>query len=219
MNYEDCLQLINPEWRPIYLQFGLAAYKLAKERIPKLTQKSVTYSVMVPLRQMDGSYCWYDQVARPIQFDVNGRMVAHLNTYHRVAPYDRLQPGQPIVTINERSQPDCEQKIQLAGSKALTGLLFNELRPREFEVLYHYRCHAYNAKTAGTPLNSQRLADKMKIKIHGINKHNTRILTAARPAFPSSRFTTVMELAEFLNSLFGPPAKVRKQEGKDAPWH
>jgi hypothetical protein len=202
MSFRDFIRLINPEWLPIYLQYSNAANKILFGRMPDLMDRSITYSVKVPLRQMDGSYHWYNQLVRPSRFDEQGQMVAHLNAYHRVAPYNRLQPGHPIVTIDDRKQPELERKIQMAGSKALTGMLFNGLRPREFEALYHYRRHdaCFNS-----PLTNQQLADLMKIKIHGINKHNTRILTAARIAFPAFRFATVTGLASFLNMLFGPP--------------
>lgn len=203
----DYHDLIKPEWRNIYCKFGLAAYKIAQKQLPLLRPDSASYTVKVPLRQMDGGYYWYNQVARACEFDKRGNMVAHLNSYHRLAPYDRLLPDQPIVTVNERKHPAFQREIQRAGSQALTALLFNGLRPREFEVLYLYRRFAANPRNQGKHLNSQQLAKKMGIQIHGINKHNTRVLTAARSAFPASRFTTVAELAEFLNVLFGPPAK------------
>lgn len=207
--YEDYINLIQPDWLPIYNQFGIAAYKLAKERMPELSKKPSSYTVKVPLRQMDGSYYWYTQVARPCEFDKNGHLVAHLNTYHRVAPYDKLEPGQPIVTINERPNREFESRIQQAGSEVLTGLLFKGLRERELEVLSHYRRYDAARKTADGPLSSARLARRLKIGITGINKHNTRILAVARVAFPASRFSSVTDLARFLNLLFGPPRSPR----------
>lgn len=204
INYEHFFDCIHPVWLPLHLGFGAAAYGIAGRIYQKYPRDSIVYTSNIPIRHADGTYHWYNQVSFPAGFDDKGRMVSHINQYHRLCDFNKLVPSKPKITISGVLRNEFDQDFDPASNTALSVCLSPILTPTLFRILNTYRAFtkSKNGKWISPPKRAVR--EKLGLSTDAINKANVRIIQAVKGKFPDRVTQDIASFSAFLNDLCGP---------------
>jgi hypothetical protein len=201
LSYETYFPLIHDHYRGIYLEFGVAAYQLAKKFMASLPTENSAYSILVPLRHRLGSYIWIRQVSEPLEFDANGHMVSQLNTYRYVGEFTGPISNRPMVEFGATPRPDIGRQVSdIALRRTLESFLF-ELTEMHVNTALAY-LHLYDPATNPRP-TSEAVGQLLQRRVSTVHSYNKRILEEVRYVFPLSDFPTMVEFTKFLYLTFG----------------
>jgi len=207
MTFSDYFELIHPHWQSTYRQLTLSGYEITREMARDGLGKMRSYSGYIPMRQLDGSFSWYKQFLLPGSFDKKGNTVHHHHEYLRLGPFDELRPFAPEIATKGVVDVECSEALKLAGGRAMDKELKTILTNSSYRNLMAYRLNARYVDGKWTPPPSSQVQKILGLNQQALNKANTRILRAARVAFPKCTLGSVGSFAAFLNEVFGAPTK------------
>ena len=169
---KEFFRLIHPDYVEPYLNWGLAAYKMALNKKAEIKPMATSYRVSIPLRTHDGSYCWYSQHATLVQFDADGNIISHLNTYYREGKWSphNLRPFEACLNINERPS---DQSLEESLFKRMTSFLLDVFTNKELELLRYYV----------KDLSVSAIEEIASFSRHTIHEYNARVLKKSRKLF------------------------------------
>ncbi|MCB0627514.1 MAG: hypothetical protein KDC43_27235 [Saprospiraceae bacterium] len=199
LGYKEYFELIHPDYQRLYLEFGIAAYRLAIAKKGELAPLVSAYSIQFPIRAR-GKYWWVKQISEPIEFDKEGMMVTHLNTYRMQAEYDGQKPRRPLVEFADVRRSDLEKFIIDNAREVILKLWLHDLRDGPKRLLNAYWESAIRQETP--TINS--LSEELHVSKDTIKSYNKQILEIANEVFPISQFTEARQVGRFLCDLFGP---------------
>ncbi len=202
LNFEEYLGIIHPEWRPIYLEFGIASYRVARRTRLEIQGRTASYRVDVPIQRADGSYAWFSQLATNGGIDAEGHLVSHVNAYRYINEYHRYRPSGPLVTVEFENRPDLSDQLQRISYEACRKLFLSTLLDSEMAVLDAYRYEI--SQDPNRPVTSRHIAAMTQLSVQTVKKYNSRILEKARDTFPVSDLRSLEDFARLLTGLFGP---------------
>ena len=206
LDYEGYRDRIHPTWLPLHFAFGAAGYKNGNNVYSDRMDCNAIYTVNIPILHQDGSYCWYNQVSIPTVFDANGELIAHLNQYHRLCPFDRLVPTKPKLNLRGELRNEFDELFAKAGNAAIPDCLNPLLSAANQRIIHTYRKLARKADNGSwLPPAKKEVREELSISAAAINKANVRIIQALDNNFPKCVTRDVAGFATFLNELCGPP--------------
>jgi len=222
ITYRGFFTLIHPAWWRTFLFFGAATYEAALNLGSKLAGKIASSRAKVPLRTPHGWY-WFDQRSYPTSFDSRGLIASHLNIYARDRPFrtNDLNTG-TLVIFDERIDPEITRLIQKAAQKRffahflpqLTGALRRNMALYRFALSEH-EPHDVTAALVADLSGKFRSQAYEQNTIVSNNRDVLQLTQTEDPENPLGKLKTALELARFLNSLFGVPTK---EEMYQLPW-
>ncbi|MTB50463.1 hypothetical protein [Lewinella sp. W8] len=209
LDWEGWMGLIHPDFVSIYTEFGFAAYQASLKYAKEIKETNASYSINLPLQRTfpDGTkeYWLVKQSAYPFEFDANGMMVSHLNTYTLISRFDQYTPMQPFVLFDYETQDEVGAEIRALTRKSVMGLFYPQLATRHQTTLLSYWEEFSKFKFDLAPMpNSLSIAEQLKKSQQTILDYNKAILEASRESFPLSEFTDIRSVVSFLFHLFGP---------------
>lgn len=208
LTYEKWLSIIHPNFLRIYLEFGVAAYKLSIYHQKDLIERKTSYSISLPVKsERDGKYYLFTQRSAPYQFDANGRMVTHFNSYQRIELFDRYSPSRPLVLFDEDTQIMIQSKIREQAKNNILDLFFRfkDIAARETLEAYWILYSKYMNREKGyEKVDVNSLVKEKGWTKQKIRKDNKIILSLAGEAFRLTKFTNAISVVDFLYALFGP---------------
>lgn len=200
LNYQEFTDRIHPGWMNLYLQFGVATYRVALAQAGNPVMENVAFAQKVALLQDDETYAWYEQMCYPMEVDAEGRMVSHLNVYTYLEDYRSLLPGGPRVYESFLQRTDLQNVIREQTEIVVTAAFLGKLSTTEMEVLNTFR--RLSRTTQEGELTSKLVGRELGVGPHAIRKHNLAILSKVSKIFSVYGVKTVAGLAVFLKRLF-----------------
>ena len=97
------------------------------------------------------------------------------------------------------------EELKLAGGDAMDKELKIILTNSSYRNLLAYRRNTVLVDGNWVPPSSSHMQELLALNQQALNKANTRILRAARVAFPKCTLGSVGMFAVFLNEIFGSP--------------
>ncbi|TXF90392.1 hypothetical protein FUA23_06270 [Neolewinella aurantiaca] len=205
LTYDLYTSLIHPDWVPLHVSFGAAAYLVARRFAQKRFNKLTVYTTNVPIRHQSGKYHWYKQVSFPAAVDSNGYIINHLNQYHRLCDYDKLIPIRPKITVDDVWLSEYDLDFVQAGNFALEGMLKGILTPANHLILNTYRTLTTSRDGKWISPSKKAVRERLSSSASAVNKANVRIIQAVKGRFPDSVTHDVATFSAFLNDLCGLP--------------
>lgn len=199
--YQNFFDAIHPFWLPLYMGMVEFTLRLVKPTVNESGTRNLSLTTNLPLRNKSGKYYWYSQVSFAGSFDGRGALVEYFNEFHRLAEFDRMIPSRPSLTY--RGNLVGAYDIQLR--EAVEGLLGKSLRqlfsPTCFKLLHAYRI----MKSSRRSTSREAVSNYLGVRLQALDKRNVRLLAQARLAFPAAMLTSVADLANSINEIFGMP--------------
>lgn len=201
LNYETFFDCIHPVWLPLHLGFGTAAYGIRRKVFQKWPNELAVYTTNIPMRHEDGTYHWYNQVSFPIGYDNKGRMVSHINQYHRLCVFNKLVPSRPKMTINGNWISEYDEDFNPVSTAALSVCLTRILTPANYRILETYRALTKSRNGKWVSPAKKMVREELGLSADAINKANVRIIQSIKGKFPDSVTRDVASFSIFLNDL------------------
>ena len=201
LNYRGYLCLIHPSWTIPYYGYGQIAYGIAAFEPDKLMRSGITYTIKVPLLGGDGKYYWYDQISIPGTLDPEGKLVSHLNYYRRLARYESLIPGPPM--LYSRGNPDkgLLTPFREKGRTIVAAFLEAHFSIARQNFLQRYR--VLPAVLQGNQPDRKTAAKAMGMSIVAYDRIQQRIRREVlNTTFEGFAANTAHDFALFLNNFF-----------------
>lgn len=211
LSFSEYYQLIHPYWQSIYRALTISGYEITRKMNEDGLTKSRAYSGYIPMRQTDGSYAWYKQFVIHGSYDEKDNPVHHHHEYQRLGPFDRLCPTPAEITTAGIVDTGPTKELVLAGGVAMNKVLKTVLTPSSYRNLQAFRENTRFIDGAWVTPSSAAMQGVLSLNQQALNKANTRILRAARVAFPKCTLDSVGSFSVFLNELFGCPAQDESQ--------
>ncbi|WP_020567631.1 hypothetical protein [Neolewinella persica] len=205
LTFSNYFDLIHPHWQSTYRRLTFAGYEISREMTPDGLAKKRSYSGYIPMRQQDGSYSWYKQFLLLGSFDKEEKIVHLHHEYLRLGPFDDLRPFAPEIATNGVVNEIYSEELKLAAGDAIDRELKIILTNSSYRNLLAYRLNTVLVDGKWTPPSSSRMQELLSLNQQALNKANTRILRAAKVAFPKCTLGSVGTFAAFLNEIFSSP--------------
>ena len=187
------ISIIHPRNLETLNVFAQAAFEIANSKEHKVTFMEQKYSVQLPLFHEDGNYISTKRSLYPFQISEDGKVMAYLNHFTIVKDdFDATIALSPEVkTTYQKYQKDSasnavKQKAKniIASSSKIAG--FSQ---RQLTIL---------SKIVNNPTKNQgQIFDELGVKSTR-NTDISRIITQARLHYENEDFTTLKEIALFL---------------------
>lgn len=209
LDFASWLGIIHPDFAPIYIEFGFAAYQASLKFKDEIKDSVASYSINLPIKRRypDGKeeYWLVKQTAYPFEFDGQGNMVSHLNTYTLIGRFQKYAPMQPFVLFDHQNQDLVEAEILRLMQEKVLQLFYPDLaeRHRTTLICYWKAFSRYKAKQDDKLPSSASIAKSLGKSPQTIQDYNKAILEASRAAFPLTDFTDMLSVSAFLFDLFG----------------
>ena len=209
LDFPGWLALIHPDFAPIYIEFGFAAYQAGLKFKEELKDSVASYSINLPIKRRypDGQeeYWLVKQTAYPFEFDKQGNMVSHINTYTLFSRFQKYAPMPPFVLFDHQNQNLVEAEIFRFMQENVLQLFYSDLAERHKTTLISYwkAFSRYKAKQDDKLPSSASIAKTLGKSPQTIQDYNKAILEASRAAFPLTDFTDMLSVSAFLFDLFG----------------
>ena len=187
------LSIIHPRHLESLSIFAQAAFETANSKEHQLTFMEQKYSVQLPLLHENGNYISTKRSLYPFQISEDGKILAYLNHFTIVKDdFDATIALNPEVkTTNQKHHKDLaniavRQKVRniIANSSKIAG--FSQ---RQLKIL--------RAVVDNSTKNQGEIFDELGIKSTR-NTDISRIITQARLYYEHEDFTTLKEIALFL---------------------
>lgn len=148
-------------------------YQVLCKGIFKLHFDTQKYISQVALRHYDGEYYLYKKTTSVFQYDDKNRLLAQLNEFNKIGPYDGRPMGSRFTEMEELQKDEFSHVIfKMVLENLMEEKYFSK---QEFELL---KCYATDEN-----ITNNEAAVKMNVEIETIKTYNRRILEKARDTF------------------------------------
>jgi len=138
LQYEDIFRLVHPAWLFTYVSFAKAIYEVAYAYPELIMTKGASAGSLVPLRHRSGKYYWYHQISVRAA-NVEDKLAAHLNYYHRSTVYAGQLPTMPVLTTFGEENPILTKSLNRLSLEFLPDFLADFLQEAQVKFILQYR--------------------------------------------------------------------------------
>ena len=197
---EHLIFSIHPAYVELYLQFGLAVYRVLTEMAGSLSNaQAYHYHLNFPMNRSMGTnqedYWWVKQSARVSLVDEELNMISHINEYRFIEKYDGQVFNKPLVTYiydrNEVHELLQGKLVEAVPTKEVLERIF-DFTSREIEIM----------RLLEDGCTSLQVADRLGISQTTVSKHNSNIVNKAKQFFPQG-FLKAKNVAAYFAQLLG----------------
>lgn len=199
------LGMFHPKWYLIFIAASLSALKIYRRTSGEQYKPDQSFNLMVPLRQANGAYYWYNMYTIPGAFDEKGRLTRHINVFQRICSFENLFPTGPKISINGKSEPKHVEEVKKSIEMVLSEELKQILTPSGYKILQAYRENCIFSEGKWHPLSHQKMGTILGKSRQALDRANVRLLQSARQIFPPVVLSSVSTLAAALNFFCGKP--------------
>lgn len=187
------LSIIHPRHLESLNVFAQAAFETANSKEHQISFMEQKYSVQLPLLHESGNYISTKRNLYPFQISEDGKVLAYLNHFTIVKEdFDATIALNPEVkTTNQKSQKDLANIVVKQKAKSIIANSFKiaGFSQRQLKIL--------RAMVDNPTKNQGQIFDELGIKSTR-NTDISRIITQARLYYEYEDFTTLKEIAFFL---------------------
>lgn len=197
---EHLIFAIHPAYVELYLQFGLAVYRVLIEMEGSLSNaQAYHYHLNFPMNRLMGTnreeYWWVKQSSRVSLVDEELNMISHINEYRFIEKYNGQVFNKPLVTYiydrNELHEMLQERLVNAVPTREVLEHIF-DFTDREIEIM--------RLLEAGH--TSTEVAKNLGISQTTVSKHNSNIVSKAKQFFPQG-FLKAKNVAVYFKQLLG----------------
>lgn len=202
------LQMFHPKWYFIFIAGSLSALKIYQRVSGEQYKPDQSLNLVLPLRQSNGTYCWYNMFAIPGAYDAKGRLTRHIDVFQRVSTFDKFFPPNPKISINGEFASKYEEEIKQSIEAVMSKELKEMLTPSGYKILQAYRTNCELVAGKWQPLSHEEMGKILGKSRQALDRANVRLLKSARQMFPAVALTSVSTLAASLNLFCGKPLEI-----------
>jgi len=201
LQYEDIFRLVHPAWLFTYVSFAKAIYEVAYAYPELIMTKGASAGSLVPLRHRSGKYYWYHQISVRAA-NVEDKLAAHLNYYHRSTVYAGQLPTMPVLTTFGEENPILTKSLNRLSLEFLPDFLADFLQEAQVKFILQYR--EIIASRAGKKIIQRELLKQLDgvDTIDNLNKIKQRIKKNLIAYFQHPSLNSAHNLAIWLNRYF-----------------
>lgn len=178
-NFMDFIELIHPDYREAYLNWGSLAYKLANEERKNVVPFRDWHRTCVPLRYGEtDTYYWCDQAGTAARIDKDGNMVAHLNVYERkeLLRPENVNRMSPFSSGKNASETEWDKRLWAMMRPVLKEDRYRVFEKEQKEKLTARRYQILCLYAQGH--TREKVCELLGIKADTLREHNGGILKA-----------------------------------------
>lgn len=210
LNLERFRASIHPEFVDVFAIYCRATYECIVGLPPSLMMNGeFTFNCNVPFRRASGEYYWYKMTSRPVAFDESGQLVCHFNQHYPLAPYQKMMPEPPEITVHGLLHPPSSEFLSHKANKYFDVMLQEKLSTGGYRLLTAYRNQTVASGGSWSVPAKSAVAATLGVSTGGLDRAISRLLRDVRLFYPSHAVRNIADLVVQLNQLFGHPQSSR----------